>query len=300
MQKKTSLTLQAPPSLPRSLIVTADDFGFGVATSRGIILAHQAGVVTATSMMAVTGDHAKKSVPLLADAPELDVGLHLVLTGENQQAMTTSAKSKLTDRSGKFHSLKKMLWLSHAGLLHQNEIEDEIAAQAEHCGKLLGKMPAYVDGHHHAHQLPIVRDALVAVMNRGLLPKVTRCSAESKMIRKNVPGSKIRRSIANHISDRARPLFAKNNIWMNDCCFGMVSLEQLNQPMPWADYFPNLESDNVVEWFVHPGELDAELDGRDTYIEGRARELEIFLELGKSIAWQPWKARLTTKSKLAR
>ena len=59
-----------------SLIVTADDFGFGVPTSRGIIRAHQAGVVTSTSLMVVTGEHAKASIPLLEHAPKLEVGLH--------------------------------------------------------------------------------------------------------------------------------------------------------------------------------------------------------------------------------
>ena len=44
------------PRLKRlALIVTADDFGLGPATSEGIIRAHLEGPVTATSMMVVTG-----------------------------------------------------------------------------------------------------------------------------------------------------------------------------------------------------------------------------------------------------
>src|SRR5438874_1644761 len=97
------------PDPPQALIVTADDFGFGVATSRGIIRAHRAGVVTAASLMAVTGDHAAASVELLGDAPRLEVGLHLVLSGPPQRPLVAGRSSGLVRRDGAFHPLGRIM-----------------------------------------------------------------------------------------------------------------------------------------------------------------------------------------------
>src|SRR5687767_6454773 len=88
---------------PVNLIVTADDFGIGLETSRGIIRAHLDGPVTSASLMTVTADHAARSVPLLAEAPRLEVGLHLVLSGSCRPlAATTRRASKLLTRAGTF------------------------------------------------------------------------------------------------------------------------------------------------------------------------------------------------------
>src|SRR5438093_12314714 len=81
------------PRPPFALVVTADDFGIGRKTSEGIIRAHQHGPVTATSLMSITGDHVRSSIPLLADAPNLDVGLHLVLTNCGEKPLVARESS---------------------------------------------------------------------------------------------------------------------------------------------------------------------------------------------------------------
>ena len=58
------------------LIVNADDFGYSPGVNRGIIKAHQEGIVTSTSVMvhAIAADEAKS----LAWYPKLAIGLHFV------------------------------------------------------------------------------------------------------------------------------------------------------------------------------------------------------------------------------
>src|SRR3954451_14933165 len=102
-QQDESHSLSAAGSpLPASfsLVVTADDFGIGRKTSEGIIKAHLHDPVTATSLMAITGDHVRASVPLLADAPNLDVGLHLVLTNCGEKPLMARESSGLLARDG--------------------------------------------------------------------------------------------------------------------------------------------------------------------------------------------------------
>jgi predicted glycoside hydrolase/deacetylase ChbG (UPF0249 family) len=282
---------------PRALVVTADDFGFGVPTSRGIVRAHQIGVVTSTSLMAVTGDHASASVPLLADAPDLEVGVHLVVTGRAQKPLIATPSSGLVSRDGNFHSLTFLLWLALRKKIDRSAIFDEIAAQARRCTQLLGRPPAYVDGHHHAHQLPVIREALIDAIKGGVLPPIARCTVESSDIRKSVTGCLLRRNIMNRLGVAALPLFHGAGIKTNDSCFGMISTADLQTPFPWSRYLPHLPSTGCVEWFVHPGELDSTLIGRDTYLAGRALELKAFESLATDPAWPPFRARLTTKSK---
>jgi predicted glycoside hydrolase/deacetylase ChbG (UPF0249 family) len=61
---------------PRFLIVNADDLGYSQTVNEGIFAAHEEGIVTSTSLMALRDD-APAAVEALAPHPDLAVGLHL-------------------------------------------------------------------------------------------------------------------------------------------------------------------------------------------------------------------------------
>src|SRR5580658_1912406 len=176
-----------------SIIVTADDFGIGRRTSEGIIHAHLHGPVTATSLMVVTGEHLHASLPLLAEAPKLEIGLHVALTRCGHRPLKATKSSGLCDDDG--FVTNGRLWLrAFAGRLQRSAVAEEIAAQAEMFRKVMGRPPAYVDAHHHSHQLPTIRDALLEVIAAGLLPPVTRKTIEPPgMLRRAAGAGKNRR-----------------------------------------------------------------------------------------------------------
>src|ERR1044072_1800971 len=60
----------------RLLIVNADDFGLSDAVNKGIVEAHEDGVVTSTSLMA-RRPAAAQAVGLARGLPSLAVGLHV-------------------------------------------------------------------------------------------------------------------------------------------------------------------------------------------------------------------------------
>jgi len=62
----------------KKLIVNADDFGRSTAINRGIIDAHEKGVVTSTSLMTDREAFAE-AVALARRYPRLGIGLHLDL-----------------------------------------------------------------------------------------------------------------------------------------------------------------------------------------------------------------------------
>ena len=282
------------------MICTADDFGIGLATSRGIVAAHHRGPVTATSLMAVTGDHARRSVPLLADCPDLDVGLHLVLTRCGERPIVARESSGLVGRDGEFLTLRQLWARGLTRKLDRRGVADEIAAQTEQFHKLMGgRFPAYVDGHHHAHQLPVVRDALLDVVGHRLLPPVTRTTVEPPRVRLAVNPNRAKRAVANLLGRRARSAFAKHWVWANDYFVGMIAPRDLRRPSPWGRFLANLPTSGVVEWCVHPGDPDEALAGRDGYVAQRPVELEALTGPAGVAAWEPLRPNLARKSALS-
>ncbi len=277
------------------LICTADDFGIGLATSRGIVRGHTHGPVTATSLMTVTGDHAAASVPLLADCPTLDVGLHLVLTRCGERPLVARRASGLVALDGGFLPLESVWVRGLMGRLDRRAVADEVAAQAERFHALMGRRPAYVDGHHHVHQLPVVREAVLDVIAAGLLPAVTRTTVEPPAVRLRVGPLRAKRAVANHLGRRAAAAFGRRGAWANDFFVGMIAPADLGRPSPWAAFLANLPAAGVVEWCVHPGEADETLVGRDPYVAQRPIELAALTD---PAAWEHLRPKLTRKSVL--
>ena len=83
------------------LVVNADDFGMSPGISRGILRAHREGIVTSTSLLGNCGDFDDVRA-MLAEAPELGVGVHLALAGRGPIADPALVPSLLT-AGGRFH-----------------------------------------------------------------------------------------------------------------------------------------------------------------------------------------------------
>ncbi len=67
-------------------------------------------------------------------------------------------------------------------------IQDEIEEQCDGFERLLGKRPDYVDGHQHVHQLPVVREVLLQVLQRRYGPALpwlrsTRAPRDIRLLR---------------------------------------------------------------------------------------------------------------------
>ena len=84
----------------RQLIVNADDFGFTEGVSRGILRGHHEGIVTSTSVMINFPAALDWVSRARQDAPDLGLGLHLVLTAGRPAAPHDRAGG-LRGQSGK-------------------------------------------------------------------------------------------------------------------------------------------------------------------------------------------------------
>jgi predicted glycoside hydrolase/deacetylase ChbG (UPF0249 family) len=244
-----------------------------LATSAGIIHAHLHGPVNRTSMMVVTGDPAKASVQLLGEAPKLKLGLHLVFTDVGAGALAATRSSGLVNAQGRFLSIQQLYFRCMSGKVDSSGVFDEICAQAELFGKLVGSAPSHVDGHHHAHQFPVIRQAMLRAMKAGLLPRVTRRTVEPPRMVGAIPSCRARRVILNMLGRAASSDFRREGVCVNDHFFGLLGEMDLGRQNPWERYLAALPASGSVEWMVHPGFHDESLVGRDNYIKGRVLEL---------------------------
>jgi predicted glycoside hydrolase/deacetylase ChbG (UPF0249 family) len=135
------------------LITNADDFGYTRDVNEGIIHAHRAGILTATTLMA-TGAAFDHAVALAREHPWLDVGVHLVLVDGNGFPPTLAEFIRQT-------------------ALGRIRIYDELAAQVRKV-QSAGIQPTHLDTHKHTHLFPPVLRAVARISSEFGIPWVRR------------------------------------------------------------------------------------------------------------------------------
>jgi chitin disaccharide deacetylase len=134
----------------RVLIVNADDFGRSPGVNRGVIRAHEQGIVTSATLMVKWP--AADQAAAYARRSSLSVGLHLDL-GEWEY------------RDGEWHPRYEVLEARMA-----DSVADEIGRQLERFERLTGRPPTHLDSHQHVHREEPVRSALARVGERLGVP----------------------------------------------------------------------------------------------------------------------------------
>jgi predicted glycoside hydrolase/deacetylase ChbG (UPF0249 family) len=148
------------------LVVNADDFGMSAGVSRGIVRAHQAGIVTSASLLGnCTDADLAEACALLASAPKLGVGVHLTLLDGRPVADPATVRT-LVDAGGALHSRAPDLFVPLLrGRVDPAEIEREFDAQV-HRARVAGLKLDHLDTHRHFGFLPAVGLAMEAVARR--------------------------------------------------------------------------------------------------------------------------------------
>ena len=123
-------------------IVNGDDFGASRGINRGILEAHERGILTSTSLM-VNMPAAAEAAALARRHPRLSVGIHLNLTNEGE------------------------------GVVDLNDVAEcraELDRQIERFVALAGTLPTHLDTHHNIHRRSHLQPCFVEVAVRYGLP----------------------------------------------------------------------------------------------------------------------------------
>ncbi|MGE0699593.1 MAG: ChbG/HpnK family deacetylase [Hyphomicrobiaceae bacterium] len=251
------------------IVVCADDYGFTPGVSRGIREALGAGAISATSVMTVSEYWPEEAAALRSVAGAADIGLHVTLTDQRPLGpMPTFAPS------GRFPPLTAVF---RDGLLRRlplDEIEAEIERQLAAFVTHYGVPPAHIDGHHHMHQLPGVRDIVVRAAARvgGGRTWVRSCrEAPRRILSRGVAPQKalVLSALGPVIERRAASLGVATN-------HGFAgAYDFVAERRPIAELFARFIAGSRHNGLVmcHPGHADAVLAGRDAMTTAREAEL---------------------------
>jgi len=133
------------------VIFHGDDFGLTSGVNEGVIQAFQNGVLASTSIIA-SGQAVNEAIGLAHAHPDLDVGIHLVLSDEKSLLKKSSLScSQLSD--GRFPSRQRLLLNLLKRQTTVQQAEKEWRAQIE---KILfaGIPVSHLDSHQHVHLYP--------------------------------------------------------------------------------------------------------------------------------------------------
>jgi len=285
----------------RKLLITADDFGIGPETSRGILDLAARRVLTSTVLL-VTSPYAAEAVGLWRRAggrPEL--GWHPCLTLD-RPILSPDRVPTLVDNEGQFHPLGTFLKRLLRGKLVRNEIEAEFRAQLRRFIELVGYPPSNVNAHHHVHIFGPIGDALRTVL-ADLNPKPhIRRVVEPWRTLARIPGARVKRYALSVFGRRAGHRQTAAGFPPTDWVLGVTDPPYVKNPQffqRWLKAAPG----QTVELTCHPGYLDATLDGRDgSLLDGqlhrRQRELELLRDPGFLTAVEDAGFQLVTASEL--
>ncbi|SEH60023.1 ChbG/HpnK family deacetylase [Magnetospirillum fulvum] len=148
-----------------SLTLCADDYGLAPGVGRAIRALIEAGRLQATGCMTAGPfwpDEAALLRPLTGRA---EFGVHLTLTDHAPLAPLPALAP-----DGRFPPLGRLLKLSLLRRLDRAEIAAELERQIDSFEAAMGRAPDFLDGHHHVHQLPVVRDVVLDLAARRLAP----------------------------------------------------------------------------------------------------------------------------------
>lgn len=147
---------------PRYLIVNADDFGQSDGVNRGVIEAHEHGIVTSASLM-VRWPAAAEAAAYARRHPELSLGLHFDF-------------SEWACWRGTWAPLYKVVEEDDA-----KAVTREAARQLASFRRLLARDPTHIDSHQHAHRGRRIRPIFAEIAGRlgvplrGCDPEISYC-----------------------------------------------------------------------------------------------------------------------------
>ena len=149
---------------PRRISVCADDFGLNPGVNAALLRLAGMGRLNALSCMSNAPAWSSGAPRLHALPVEVQTGLHFNLT--EGQALSPGLRAQQVLLPG----LGVWMWRAAWRQIPAAVVAAELQAQWQAFVQALGRAPHYLDGHQHVHQLPGVREAVVAMAQQHGVP----------------------------------------------------------------------------------------------------------------------------------
>lgn len=256
----------------RRLIINADDFGLTSGVNRGIVQAHEKGVVTSTTLMAC-GEKFGEAIAMSKQAPKLSVGCHVVLVDGTPALNPSEVSSLLVSNSGQRfrQSLMTFACLAAAGRLDEAQIEAEATAQIKRL-KAAGIQVSHLDSHKHTHMFPaVLRGVLRAAKKCGI--RAVRNPFEPLVFATLRHWKRqFQLKLLQSFRARFREMLAQAEVATPEGCVGIAATGGLTLET-FQMLLENLP-DGTWEFVSHPGYNDPDLDNVKTRLR-HSRDTEL-------------------------
>jgi predicted glycoside hydrolase/deacetylase ChbG (UPF0249 family) len=253
----------------RRIWLCADDYGISTAVNIAIRDLVVRGRLNATSaLVAAPSCYRSEAISLdvlNSEAPRVAIGLHVALTAPFRPLSRDFAPV----RDGTFMPLGATVGHALLRRFHRDALVAEIASQLKAFFQMFGRAPDFIDGHHHVHLLPQIRDAVLQMAKEtapnawlrqcGRVAPFMARLADRKGFFLDILSRNFRRRAA-ALGVRTNPAFAGTYEFADDADFRAL----------FPRFLDRLPDGGVV--MCHPGFVDAELQRLDPLTTLRERE----------------------------
>lgn len=253
------------------LVLCADDYGLSPGVSRGIAELIAAGRLTATGCMTASPFWREEARGLRGLSERADVGLHLTLT----EHAPLTGMPRLAP-AGRLPSNGRLVLASLRGSLAepavQAELRGEIEAQIDAFEAAFDRPPDFVDGHHHAHQLPGIGALVIEAFERRVRPHggwLRVCREPRAAILQR--GSPLRALAIDALGATYAAEVRARGIAANDSFRGVRSFSPRERPERIFPLFLRGGGRRPLA-MCHPGHVDEVLRGLDPVVDAREAE----------------------------
>ncbi len=271
----------------RNLIVNADDLGWTEGVNRGIVEAHQKGLVTSTTLLA-NGRAYESAVGMAGQNPQLGIGVHLNL-GDGQPVASRDEVRGLLNGAGEMDGGTEGLLLRIASRrLRMEEVEREWDAQIRKIRES-GIAPTHLDGHKHVHMLPGLFELALRLAKKHGIRAIRLANEEASLRSALAAGATSKASVVLRqgvrarglklLAREARKMAEREGIATSDYFCGITQTGEWTRE--GLEEFLEKLPEGTTELMCHPGYVDQELRRTATRLqESRKGELDILTDAG--------------------
>jgi len=253
----------------KKLIINADDFGYTPGVSLGIIEAHNKGIVTSTTALAVSPHFMEAMEQARLLAPRLAIGVHLALTLRHFKPILPADKvPSLVNECGEFKTTKELI----ASGANFAEVEMEWEAQILRFLES-GFTPTHFDSHHNSHYF--AKELLDIALKLAKKYNVPLRNCEEPV---QFPFARLKSFTGQSIPDVSL-IDYYGTTPTTDFLFGNFYGEEVSFETIEKNFEEMVASDGeIFEMNCHPAFIDPLLTKVTSYLDYRTSELEILCD----------------------